>query len=503
MARLLFLLSLVCAWRLGGAQSDASSAGGNGAVEIDDQGNIVPDIPTPQNNCHAWTGASCDWEPNLNTMTVEYGSYNETFDAYVTPDVSTFYNLSARTKKASVPFFNGQYGKFINMSPNSVRVHWHSPGYDPVYITDIEPFGSSGTATYPGHVFQVTLTNDKRKRLVEWTIQAGNSLYYYDPYNGDAAKAEKSLTKNQYSWYYMQLTNQLFAKQYRQFTGTDYLALYKQRLPPRYHMWRADSLGQTHVVTTSEIHYTELPPDKELKRGTSIYGPRPDEIGRMRRYRDQQAELTLQLKVLSCAPRVFEIQNFLSSVEVEHILDLAAKSTMQRSSTLAGHEAADAASLDDATRTSKNTWIPRNTDMITDAIHRRAADLLQINESLLRWRRQSEVPEFPESMISIAERLQLVHYDVGQRTYACMAVRTHCDAVGIPLLTGFGVATRCVIRICRFPSKQPFTSTSKSSCSHVISPRIFSLTDGAPRLFHARIGSRSTQSVRHDLILSQ
>ena len=40
--------------------------------------------------CHAWTGASCDWEPNLKQMTVVLGPHrNETFYAYVTPDVST------------------------------------------------------------------------------------------------------------------------------------------------------------------------------------------------------------------------------------------------------------------------------------------------------------------------------------------------------------------------------------------------------------------------------
>ena len=66
------------------------------------------------------------------------------------------------------------------------------------------------------------------------------------------------------------------------------------------------------------------------------------------------------------------------------------------------------------TRTSRTSWIARNTDMITDAIHRRAADVLQIHEAFLRWRRPTDIPEFPESMISIAERLQLIHYAEGQ-----------------------------------------------------------------------------------------
>ena len=373
--------------------------------------------------CHSWTGATCDWEPNLQKMTVAYGNgaYNETFYAYVTPDVATFYNETPGSRKAKQPFFSGLYGKFINMSPDSIKVHWHSGnrGEAPMYISDIEPFGSAGTATFPRHKFIVTAFDDPDQVLLEWNIEKGNSLYYYDPFESDPTKAQKALSAEQYHLYFMQLQNRAFAHQYREFTGTDWLGIYKYKLPPRLHMWRADALGQTHTVTTNEIHYVELPPTDELERGTSKYGPRPDEIRRMRPYRDQLPTLELQLKVLSCAPRVFEIRNFLSDTEVDHILQLARNSDMQLSSTKAG-DAAEA-NVDGRTRTSQNAWIARHTDMITEAIHRRAADVLQIHESLLRWRRASEIPEFPESMISIAERLQLVHYDVGQSKY-CIAL---------------------------------------------------------------------------------
>jgi hypothetical protein len=385
-------------------------------VELDVDGDVLDEFAYPQ-TCHAWTGASCDWEPNLKSMTVQYGSgvYNETFYAYVTPDVSTFYNLTRGSKKPVQPAFTGQFGKFVNLSPGTVRVQWHSgvKGQAPVYISDIEPFGSAGTATFPSHKFVLTPSNDPNKVLKEWNMEAGNALYYYDPFDNNPDKAIKALTTEQYNLYYFQLQNRAFAQQYRQFTGTDWLALYKHKQPPRYHMWRADALGQTHTVVTEEIHYIELPPNKELQRGTSVYGPRPDEISRMRRYRHKYPTLELQLKVLSCAPRVFEIKNFLSDIEVNHILQLAANAEMKRSSTKAGETGLE--TQNDSTRTSKNTWIARNTDMITDAIHRRAADVLQIHESLMRWRRTTEIPEFPESMISIAERLQLVHYDVGQR----------------------------------------------------------------------------------------
>ena len=46
--------------------------------------------------------------------------------------------------------------------------------------------------------------------------------------------------------------------------------------------------------------------------------------------------LTLNITVLSCAPRVFEVKNFLSEVEVEHILEVAAKYSMTESTVEGG-----------------------------------------------------------------------------------------------------------------------------------------------------------------------
>ena len=48
-----------------------------------------------------------------------------------------------------------------------------------------------------------------------------------------------------------------------------------------------------------------------------------------------------------------------------------------------------------------------------DTIYRRAADLLRIDEALLRLRSKDEFPEM-QSKRGLAEALQLVHYDVGQ-----------------------------------------------------------------------------------------
>jgi prolyl 4-hydroxylase len=351
---------------------------------------------------------------SLKAMTVDFGAYNETFYAYVTPDVATFYNETPGSRAQQNPRFRGLFGKFINLGPETIRVYWvpDAKGEDPVYISDVEPFGSAGTATYPNHNFIVTTTSDVNKVLTRWTINAGESLYYYDPF-GSPQKAVKALNEEQMPLYGMQYVNKLFAEQYKKITGRDYLALYKQKMPPRFHMWRPEAIGDTFTIETKEIHFVDLPPAADIDRGASAYGPRPDQIAQMRKYRAKYPTMNLTLTALSCAPRVFEIQNFLSDLEVAHLLDIAAKKKLTRSSTKSGEGSQETAP--DRTRTSTNDWIGRGTDIITDAIYRRAADILQMDEALLRWRRASEIPEFPESMISVSERLQLVHYDVGQQ----------------------------------------------------------------------------------------
>mmetsp|Transcript_31517 Transcript_31517/g.48250 ORF Transcript_31517/g.48250 Transcript_31517/m.48250 type:complete len:238 (-) Transcript_31517:80-793(-) len=124
--------------------------------------------------------------------------------------------------------------------------------------------------------------------------------------------------------------------------------------------------------------------------------------------------LNITLKVLSCAPRVFEIKNFLSDVELRHIHKLAAGFDLSLSLTGGFDDGDEDGSTDNRrTRTSFNTWVPRETTPVVDAIYRRAADVLRIDEALLRYRGDGEHPDLGTEK-SIAESLQLVHYDETQ-----------------------------------------------------------------------------------------
>lgn len=130
--------------------------------------------------------------------------------------------------------------------------------------------------------------------------------------------------------------------------------------------------------------------------------------------------MNLTLEVLSCSPRVFEIQNFLSDAEIDHILEVVKQKELATSTTQAGSESQ--ATEQESSRTSTNTWVGRHQSIILDAVYRRAADVMQIDEKFFRYRRPLEIPEFDESKVPISENLQLVHYDVGQQ-YVSIQVR--------------------------------------------------------------------------------
>jgi prolyl 4-hydroxylase len=135
--------------------------------------------------------------------------------------------------------------------------------------------------------------------------------------------------------------------------------------------------------------------------------------------------MNITIKAVSSAPRAFQIEHFLSEVEVDHILDIVkGRYSLRRSKT--GNIAGEDESEISETRTSTNTWIPRTASPILDAIYRRAADALRLDEALLRKRSANEPPprdvstfgatpgEEWRALEPINEQMQIVHYSVGE-----------------------------------------------------------------------------------------
>ena len=254
----------------------------------------------------------------------------------------------------------------------SIRVP--EDGREPSLIAKIRPFHTSGTASFPGHNFIIVPEDYNFKTnnviLQHYSVDANGRAnnFFYDPMqvegDDEATRANMvQLTLDELSKYETMRRNKLFNQKYLATTGRDYLAMYPRKKPSHF-MWRADYFGQTHWVTTKETHFTEVPEDKVKKIKT--YGTSrilKEEDPRLFSEYREPGTLNMTLEVISCAPRAFAIENFLSEAEVDHILNHAKRTTMKLSTT--GQDdtlLADEDKDNRSTRTSYNTWVARETD---------------------------------------------------------------------------------------------------------------------------------------------
>jgi len=357
-------------------------------------------------------------------------------DVYTRADISSFYREEPGSRTEVKPKFNGQAGKFINISPFRLDLYWESDHGKPYYIQAVGPWESGGTASFPSHNFFFQ-RKDTKEIVCRWVVQDGVSLYYYDPYVNEGDDVDFVAAQGEYAPSFMKLPverlnarnrenyeghrfNLKFATQYKNFTGgSEWLAHYPKN-PPLHKIWRADYYGQEHVVQSYETQFREIPPEADagidgkafaIKRNSSADIAYPQ-------YRDT-GMMNITITAVSAAPRAFQIENFLSEVEVDHILDVVQGRYKLKRSTTGNVGGKDESEMSD-TRTSKNTWVPRDASPILDAIYRRVSDALRLDEALLRKRSPAEprpraVETFGEgdwrSLEPINEQMQIVHYD--------------------------------------------------------------------------------------------
>jgi len=362
----------------------------------------------------------------------------ESVPVYISPPVETFYLKrdgsgvdkgtvitrsgdaimeEAKTKELAtgkVMKFNGFQGKFINMTPDTIQLYWFGNGQSyPMAI--IPGWEASGTATFPGHHFFVALRGNSNVKdaFEHYHMEAHEQVRWYDPISKDPALYSKLSNENK-ELYDLHKANKDFSKLYLERTGRHWLSFFPRK-PPGHFMHKADYVGQVHHVVTKQTYFVESPPKNLMSKLTR---EKYDEMKEsqsevsLKDYRDPEPILNLTMKVLSCEPRAFEIIDFLSEAEIAHFFDVVQEQELH-ASTVSGDSDNSGAVPKTKTRTSRNTWIYRETDPIMDAIYRRAADLLKIDELKMRRRIKGEYDEL-ETKNPIVEALQLVHYAPGQ-----------------------------------------------------------------------------------------
>ncbi len=293
-------------------------------------------------------------------------------------------------------------------------------GSPPMNMGELRAFGAKGTASFPGHHFFLARPDYAKTKVVlkHFNIdhKGRTNLYFYDPIEvpGNQKKTNENmakLTMKDLERYTKLKRSKLFGDEYLKFTGREYLTLYPRQKPMHF-MYPADYFGQEHWATTRETKFIKEVPSSKLKKIKEEPKKRilkEDDPRILSEYRDDADFLNMTLKVMSVRPRVYEIKDFLSQTEIDHIIAVAKKSNMKLSTTGTGNEESSRTN----TRTSKNTWVVREYDQIIDSIYRRSADLLRIDEALFRMRDYTELPDHP-TKTTIAEQLQLVHYDKAQ-----------------------------------------------------------------------------------------
>jgi len=396
-----------------GSQEDCANFDPTTFQSVNEERNVVGDADDDEEE-----------DPMLREMPGTNG-----FKAYVRADIATFYGREPGSMIESPPQFNGQAAKFVNMSPERVTMYWIDNNNTPHFHGNLGPWHAKGTASFPGHHFTMTRANQPDAVLCHIRIVKDVSTYYcnpfaennpHDPEHAEHVHPVRSLEQDlihphDRTNYEQHVFNKDFAARYKAFTGgSEWLTMWP-RDPPRHTMWRADVLGQTHTITTKETYFVQLPTttstslssseeQRTLPQLTWEQMKTPDDAY-LRPFRAPGRTMNMTIKAISCAPRVFEVPGFLSEVEADHILDIVRQRELKRSTTGSGEES--------SVRTSRTTWIPRQTDVVLNAIYRRAADLLRIDEALFRKRLPGEVTRY-EHLDPINEDIQIVHYDTSQ-----------------------------------------------------------------------------------------
>lgn len=301
--------------------------------------------------------------------------YPDLEDSVVVGTAAVSASISRQRRLQQPPLvFTGFAAKFVNLSPKPVLLYWDGKGGHEEakkLVGEIGPFESLGTATMPGHSFHVTPVFDSSTALQRWLVTADTALVYYEPETPSEIR-QTLLAGDQpdyVAWgkYQRQMINQAFARDYLIASKRIWLAHFPRRFPVHF-MHEANHIGQTH----------------------------------------QMGEFNLQ--VVSVTPRVLIIDNFLSPEECQSIIQTSQTQGLEHSTLHSGATAKQTRDL--STRSSSNTWLPRDTNALTEKIYQQAARVMGLDPELFQKFHDSSPHHH-----SIAESLQVVRYKRGGEEY--------------------------------------------------------------------------------------
>lgn len=311
--------------------------------------------------------------------------------------------------------YTGFTAKFINLSTKPMLLFWDGKN-KPKLRARIEPFESFSTVTFPGNSFYTSPIYDKEHAMERWVMTADESVVAYDALTNDEELLNK-LSREQRLMYDMQKLNMAYAREYLAVTHRSWLSMFP-RPQSMHYMWDGTYFGQEHIVKTDQTHFISMPGNNDAWKMLDYadYDHMADESKRngersklnLSQYRAKDP-LELTMKAVSVAPRVFEIDNFLSDIEVDHLIEIATiyNVTTDSIDVPAGKKKKKRSNFE------SEAFIRREMSPIMDAIYHRSANILNIDESLLRHRNEHENSEL-NTHHSIAEAMHITQFVTGQ-----------------------------------------------------------------------------------------
>lgn len=313
--------------------------------------------------------ASINVNAKLNDRFVVRGACDESIRVASPEEVFTvcLSVISARAFRAQI---DSTVARFTRMRP--VLIHnlcardialWfqEAPGAKGTLTSHIAPNAYANMGTYSGTVFCVLYKGDTRgcEAALERLTLVPNKEYRYVFDDGSGEEAWREAYRQELAQ----------CGEHKMRTGREWLSHWLRPALP-FPVHTVDHIGEEISMQTSS------PP--------------------LGRNEESHASSVLTLRALSTTPAAYEIRNFLSDEEADHLIELGGgkveRSTIQSNTS--------------KVRTSRNAWLPRKSSPVTERISRRAADLLGVEEHIL-WDDGSKGGH--------AESMQLVHYQPGQQ----------------------------------------------------------------------------------------
>eukprot|EP00485_Elphidium_margaritaceum_P016540 CAMPEP_0202728676 /NCGR_PEP_ID=MMETSP1385-20130828/185748_1 /ASSEMBLY_ACC=CAM_ASM_000861 /TAXON_ID=933848 /ORGANISM="Elphidium margaritaceum" /LENGTH=443 /DNA_ID=CAMNT_0049394927 /DNA_START=21 /DNA_END=1352 /DNA_ORIENTATION=+ len=241
-----------------------------------------------------------------------------------------------------------------------------------IYKGKLRPKRMTATNSYIGHVFYFTRVGTQEEVHRITVIKHENS--YILPPTEEAKQSE---------FYTQLIERRTFYDDYFKRKGVPWLSSYA-RPPPilfMYNKEKTDPIGTIYSIS-SEHGFWHCIPDASA-----------DVDDQMEQCQDE-GTITVDIESISNEPRLFAIEGLISKTEAKLIKQIA-RPKLHRSGT---GQASDANYADD-TRTSQTAWIGFREHVIIDTIYKRTADILQIDEHILKRN---------------AEHMQTVFYKTGE-----------------------------------------------------------------------------------------